>query len=68
MTGRPSHRLLRIAVTLTVAGVLIVLALLVRQTPWTLTAFMFVGQPLLAVAFVLFVWEVVQDVRRSGLF
>ncbi len=58
---------LRIAIATTAAGVLISLALLVRQTPYTLTAFMFLGQPLLAIAFVLFVWLVFRDLRRREL-
>lgn len=63
-----SNRLLQWAMALTIAGLLVVLALLVRETPWTLTAFMFLGQPLLALGFVLFVWRVVRDLRRTGLF
>ncbi|HSD31032.1 MAG TPA: hypothetical protein VLB49_03920 [Gemmatimonadales bacterium] len=51
----------------TFAGVLACLALLIRQTPYTLTAFMFLGQPLLVVAVALFGWRVLQDPRRRGL-
>ncbi len=68
MTPEPSPRLLRGAIALTVAGLLVTLALLVRETPWTLTAFMFLGQPLLALGFVLFAWQVIRDLRRTGLF
>lgn len=50
-----------------VAGILICLALLVRETPYTVTAFMFLGQPLLVVAFVLLAWRVVRDLRGRGL-
>lgn len=67
--NEPPHppMLLRIAIAATAAGVLISLALLIWQTPYTLTAFMFLGQPLLAVAFVLFVWLVFRDLRRREL-
>lgn len=59
--------MLQAAVWTTLAGILVCLALLVRQTPHTLTAFMFLGQPLLAVAVALFGWRVLRDLRRGGL-
>jgi hypothetical protein len=60
--------ILRVAIALTAAGVLITLALLIRETPWTLSAFMFIAQPLMVIAFLVFVWEVIRDLRRTGLF
>lgn len=60
-------RLLWGVVWTTLAGVLVCLALLMRQTPYTLTAFMFLGQPLLIVAATLFGWRVVRDLKRRGL-
>jgi hypothetical protein len=58
----PVH-LLRIAVVL--AGVFNLLALLVsvHTTPILFTLFMFVGQPLFALAFVLLVGAVLADLR-----
>ncbi len=59
--------LLRWALASAIAGLLICLALLVRETPYTLTAFMFLGQPLLAVAFLLFAVKVFSDLRAKRL-
>ena len=68
MTERPRvPRLLWSVVWTTLAGVLVCLALLIRQTPYTLTAFMFLGQPLLVAAVALFAWRVLRDLRRRGL-
>ncbi len=39
--------------------------LLVGETPYTLVAFMFLGQPLLAVAVGIFGWEAVRDLRHT---
>ncbi len=65
-TPRPSA-LDRASIAFTVAGLLVCLALLVRETPYTLTAFMFLAQPLIAVGFLLFVVRVVRDLRRKDL-
>jgi hypothetical protein len=64
MNGRMT---IRAAVVLATLGTLVCLALLVRETPWTLTAFMFLGQPLIAAAVVIYLVHVVRDIRRSGL-
>jgi hypothetical protein len=56
---------LRVAILAAGAGLLFCLALLVRETPYTLVAFMFLGQPLLVVAVLIFGWEVVRDLRRT---
>lgn len=61
----PRHRLLRAALLLAGAGALASLALFVRPGPYSLVLFMFVGQPLLLLAFVLFVLEVLRDLRAS---
>lgn len=61
-------RALRLAIIATALGVLVSLMLLVQQTPYTLAAFMFVGQPLLVLGGILFAWHVVRDLRRAGLF
>jgi hypothetical protein len=57
---------LRAAIVAAAAGILVSLALLLRETPYTLVAFMFVGQPLLVVAFLLLAFEVFQDLRNRG--
>ena len=67
MNAQPRLAILRVVIAATAAAVLISLALLIQQTPYTLTAFMFVAQPLLALASVLFVWTVFRDLRRGGL-
>ncbi len=67
MNAQPRLAILRVVIAATAAAVLISLALLIQQTPYTLTAFMFVAQPLLALVFVLFVWTVFRDLRRREL-
>jgi len=68
MSRRPGMPLLiRLSIASAVLGILFCLALLVRETPYTLTAFMFLGQPLLAIAFLLFAWKVFRDLRRKEL-
>jgi hypothetical protein len=57
---------LRVAMLCTALGLLISLALLVRETPYTLTAFMFLGQPLLLVGMLLLLISVVTELRRRG--
>jgi hypothetical protein len=57
---------LRVAILCTVVGLLLSLALLVRETPYTLTAFMFIGQPLLFVGMLLLLISVVTELRRRG--
>ncbi len=67
----PTHRepgvprLVTLAIASTIAGISICLLLLARETPYTLTAFMFLGQPLIAVGFVLYAWTVIRDLRRK---
>jgi hypothetical protein len=57
---------LRAAILLTGAGLLISLALLVRETPYTLTAFTFLGQPLLLLGMVLLLVYVAAELRQRG--
>ncbi|MGH9443267.1 MAG: hypothetical protein ACRD16_13445 [Thermoanaerobaculia bacterium] len=57
----------RASIALTAAGVFVCLALLIRETPYTLTAFMFVGQPLIALGLALFAIRVIRDLRRKEL-
>ncbi len=63
-SGKGPRRIaLRAAIITAAAGILVSLALLLKETPHTLVAFMFVGQPLLVVAFLLLAIEVFQDLR-----
>ena len=56
-------RLLRVAVVLTVLFNLLALVVMVHTTPIGFTLFMFVGQPLFVLAFVLLVGAVLADLR-----
>ena len=68
MSDRPRvSRLIRLSIASAILGILFCLALLVKETPYTLTAFMFLGQPFLALAFVLFAWKVFHELRRKKL-
>jgi cation transporter-like permease len=68
MTGSaPVPRLLRLSMTLAALGALVSLALFLRAGPYTLVAFMFLAQPLLGLAVVLFAVQVFHDLRREGL-
>jgi hypothetical protein len=57
---------LRLAIVCTALGLLFSLLLLARETPYTLTAFMFLAQPLILLGMVLFISWVVGDLRRRG--
>ena len=57
---------LRVAMLCTAVGLLLSLALLVRETPYTLTAFMFIGQPLLFAGMLLLLISVVTELRHRG--
>ena len=63
---RSRNRILRVAIATAALGVLISLALLIRETPYTLVAFMFLAQPLLLLAFLLLGVQVVRDLRTRG--
>jgi hypothetical protein len=68
MNNQPTrYALLRVAIAAAAGGILICLWLLIGETPYTLVAFMFLAQPLLLVALVVFGWNVVLDLRRKGL-
>jgi hypothetical protein len=68
MTETPLLSLLdRAAIACTAAGVLVCLGLLIRETPYSLTAFMFLGQPLIALGMALFAIRVLRDLRRKDL-
>jgi hypothetical protein len=66
MTAPGATRIVRWALLLAGLGTLGCLALLVRETPYTFAVFMFLGQPCLLGAFLLFAWQVVKDLRKTG--
>jgi hypothetical protein len=55
--------LLRVAIVLALVFNLVALVVLIRPTPIAFTLFMFLAQPLMAVALVLFVVAVVAELR-----
>jgi hypothetical protein len=59
-------KILRLALFAATLGILFSLALLLKETPYTLVGFMFLGQPLLALALLLLAVEVVRDLRARG--
>jgi len=56
-------RLLRIAIVLAAIFNLLALIVMVRTTPIAFTLFMFVGQPLFAIAFLLLLGAILADLR-----
>jgi len=56
-------RLLRLAIVLAAIFNLLALIVMVHTTPIAFTLFMFVGQPLFAIAFVLLLGAVLADLR-----
>lgn len=60
-------RLVRLSIGFAVAGIVFCLLLLISETPYTLTGFMFLGQPLLGIAFFLYAWKVFRDLKRKEL-
>ena len=56
-------RLLRVAIVLAAIFNLLTLIVMVHTTPIAFTLFMFVGQPLFAIAFVLLLGAVLADLR-----
>jgi len=59
--------LVRLSLPAAMLGTFVCLPLLIKETPYTFVAFMFLGQPLLLIAFVLFAWKVFQDLRGKQL-
>jgi hypothetical protein len=59
--------LVRLSLASAIFGVLVILPLLIKETAYTLLAFMFLGQPLLLLSVGLFTWRIFQDFapRRS---
>lgn len=69
MTAPPPRRVraLKIAIVLTALFNLFGLLVLVRGTPIVFTLFMFVGQPLFAVAVIVLIAAVLSDLRAKEL-
>jgi hypothetical protein len=70
MSAAPARRLsvlVRLSLAAAALGVLACLPVLVHESAYTLVLFMFVAQPLLAAAFLFFVWKVFRDLRRKEL-
>lgn len=59
--------LVRLSLAAVSLGVLLCLPLVIHETPWTFVIFMFLGQPVLALAFLLFAWQVFRDLRTKQL-
>jgi hypothetical protein len=57
---------LRWAVALTVVAVILSMALLIKETAYLFTAFMFLGPTLLLVAIVLLVWTILDELRTKS--
>ena len=57
--------LVRLSLGAAALGVLLCLPLVIQETPWTFVIFMFLSQPLLAAAFLLFAWQVFRDLRSK---
>ena len=60
-------RLLRVAVVLIALFNLLALLVMVHTTPIVFTLFMFIGQPLFVVAFLLLIGAVLADLRARDL-
>jgi hypothetical protein len=60
-------RLLRLAMLSAGLGSLVALGLFIHAGPYALVAFMMVAQPLLGLGIVLFVVQVLRDLRKEGL-
>ena len=68
MTDKPPVPfLLRLSMALAALGALLSLALFLHAGPYALVAFMFLAQPLLLLAVVLFAVQAFKDLRRERL-
>jgi hypothetical protein len=60
-------RLVRVSIVTAVLGIATCIPLLIEETPYTFVLFMFLAQPLLAAAFLLFTVKVFRDLRSGHL-
>jgi hypothetical protein len=63
--GSPVTRLVRFSFASTLLGIVFCLPLLIKETPYTFVVFMFVGQPLLGIGFLLFAINVFRDLKKA---
>ena len=68
MGGIRDSGLVRAAIIAALAGIVTCFPLLIKETPYTFVLFMFVAQPLLAAAFLLFALKVFRDLKSGHLF
>jgi hypothetical protein len=57
--------LVRLSFLATLLGVISCFPLLIKETPYTFVVFMFLGQPLLGIGFVLFAINVFRDLKKT---
>jgi len=57
--------IVRLSFAATLLGVIFCLPLLIKETPYTFVVFMFLGQPLLGIGFILFAINVFRDLKRT---
>jgi hypothetical protein len=58
-------RWIRLAIILTAVALVLALMLLYKETPYVFTAFMFLGPLLLAMAFLLLGWVILQELKAG---
>jgi len=63
-----TKRALRIAATATLIALVLATILLIKETPYTFVAFMFLGPPLILVAAVSLGWVILQDLKSKKVF
>ena len=57
--------LVRLSFLATLLGVFFCFPLLIKETPYTFVVFMFLGQPLLGLGFLLFAINVFRDLKKT---
>jgi len=57
--------IVRLSFAATLLGVIFCLPLLIKETPYTFVVFMFLGQPLLGIGFILFAINVFRDLKKT---
>ena len=67
MSSEPKPRMwrLRLAVIFTLIAVILSFALLIKETAYLFTAFMFLGPALLLAAVVLLGWSILEELREK---
>jgi hypothetical protein len=57
--------LVRLSFAAALFGVFFCFPLLIKETPYTFVVFMFLGQPLIGIGFVLFAINVLRDLKKT---